>query len=154
MASSRRKPGLKASCRWSKVVGTLDWRPVVGLACWGPTFRGSPFRSARAYRREAAARSPRLVAGTCPFLYLPKVLTSTTSGLKGSFPATWLRASTQSQVTMRKSYGFRTFRVLELALYHSTWQVAGSAVHPRFLTNRFFYVPAKSPECVHSAERE
>jgi transposase len=24
-----------------------------------------------------------------------------------------------SQVTMRKSYGFRTFRCLELALYHS-----------------------------------
>jgi transposase len=25
----------------------------------------------------------------------------------------------QAKVTMRKSYGFRTFRVLELALYHS-----------------------------------
>jgi transposase len=25
----------------------------------------------------------------------------------------------KAQVTMRRSYGFRTFRVLELALYHS-----------------------------------
>jgi transposase len=25
----------------------------------------------------------------------------------------------KAKVTMRKSYGFRTFRVLELALYHS-----------------------------------
>ncbi len=29
------------------------------------------------------------------------------------------RLNNQAKVTMRKSYGFRTYRVLKLALYHS-----------------------------------
>jgi hypothetical protein len=37
---------------------------------------------------------------------------------------------------MRKSYGFRTFRCLELALYHSLGKVARAGIDPRFfLTN-------------------
>ena len=30
----------------------------------------------------------------------------------------------KAKVTMRKSYGFRTYRVLELALYHSLGKLA------------------------------
>jgi hypothetical protein len=37
------------------------------------------------------------------------------------------------EVTMRKSYGFRTFRILELALYHSL----GKLPEPE-LTHEFF----------------
>src|SRR5437773_1436400 len=40
----------------------------------------------------------------------------------------------KAKVTMRKSYGFRTYRVLELALYHSlTWQAARARIYPRIL---------------------
>ena len=39
----------------------------------------------------------------------------------------------KAKVTMRKSYGFRTFRVLELALYHSL----GKLPEPE-LTHEFF----------------
>ena len=39
----------------------------------------------------------------------------------------------KAKVTMRKSYGFRTFRVTELALYHSL----GKLSEPE-LTHRFF----------------
>jgi hypothetical protein len=39
----------------------------------------------------------------------------------------------KAKVTMRKSYGFRTYRVLELALYHSL----GKLPEPE-LTHRFF----------------
>ena len=39
----------------------------------------------------------------------------------------------KAKVTMRKSYGFRTFRVTELALYHSL----GKLPEPE-LTHRFF----------------
>jgi hypothetical protein len=39
----------------------------------------------------------------------------------------------KAKVTMRKSYGFRTFRVLELALYHSLGKLPEAGVHPRFL---------------------
>ena len=39
----------------------------------------------------------------------------------------------KAKVTMRKSYGFRTFRVTELALYHSL----GKLPEPK-LTHRFF----------------
>ena len=42
---------------------------------------------------------------------------------------------------MRKSYGFRTFRVLELALYHSLGKLPEPEIHPRFLlTNPFLSV--------------
>ena len=40
----------------------------------------------------------------------------------------------KAKVTMRKPFGFRTYRVLELALL-LTWQAAGARVDPRFLTN-------------------
>jgi transposase len=33
---------------------------------------------------------------------------------------------------MRKSYGFRTFRVLELALYHSPWKLPEPEVTHEF----------------------
>ena len=39
----------------------------------------------------------------------------------------------KAKVTMRKSYGFRTFRVTQLALYHSL----GNLPEPE-LTHRFF----------------
>ena len=39
----------------------------------------------------------------------------------------------KAKVTMRKSYGFRTFRVTELALYH----VLGKLPEPE-LTHRFY----------------
>jgi hypothetical protein len=39
----------------------------------------------------------------------------------------------KAKVTMRRSYGFRTFRVTELALYHSL----GKLPEPE-LTHRFF----------------
>jgi transposase len=39
----------------------------------------------------------------------------------------------QAKVTMRRSYGFRAFRVLELALYHSL----GKLPEPK-LTHEFF----------------
>jgi len=39
----------------------------------------------------------------------------------------------KAKVTMRKSYGFRTFRVTELALYHSL----GKLPEPK-LTHRFY----------------
>ena len=44
----------------------------------------------------------------------------------------------KAKVTMRKSYGFRTFRALELALYHSLWQAARAGLHPRFLLTSLF----------------
>ena len=40
-------------------------------------------------------------------------------------------------VTMRKSYGFRTFRILELALYHSLGKLPRKAPQPE-LTHVFF----------------
>jgi hypothetical protein len=54
----------------------------------------------------------------------------------------------KAKVTMRKSYGFRTYHVLELALYH-TWQAARAGVHPRFLltsqkSNRSYAIFASS----------
>ncbi len=39
----------------------------------------------------------------------------------------------KAKLTMRKSYGFRTFRILELALYHSL----GKLPEPKF-THEFF----------------
>ena len=39
----------------------------------------------------------------------------------------------KAKVSMRKSYGFRTYRVLELALYHSFGQAPRTGVYPRFL---------------------
>src|SRR5450631_3271647 len=42
----------------------------------------------------------------------------------------------KAKVTMRKSYGFRTFRALELALYHSLGKLPELRINPRFfLTN-------------------
>jgi transposase len=41
--------------------------------------------------------------------------------------------NSKAKVTMRKSYGFRTFRVLELALYHSL----GKLPEPE-VTHEFF----------------
>lgn len=48
----------------------------------------------------------------------------------------------KAQVTMRRSYGFRTYRVLELALYHSLGKLPepscthDSSDEPRFWTGR------------------
>src|SRR5262245_39515087 len=39
----------------------------------------------------------------------------------------------KAKVTMRKSYGFRTYRVLELALYHLLGKLPRARVYPRFL---------------------
>jgi transposase len=45
----------------------------------------------------------------------------------------------KAKVTMRKSYGFRAYRVLELALYHSLGKLPQPEFHSRFLlTNRNF----------------
>ena len=53
---------------------------------------------------------------------------------KSSFPAaSWRVLNNKAKVTMRKSYGFRTFRVLELALYHSLGKLPEPEVYPRFL---------------------
>jgi len=46
----------------------------------------------------------------------------------------------KAKVTMRKSYGFRTFRTLELALYHSLGKL-GTRVHPRFLLTNQYHKP-------------
>jgi transposase len=43
----------------------------------------------------------------------------------------------KAKVTMRKSYGFRTFRVFELALYH-TWETTRPRIHPRVFLRTFF----------------
>ncbi len=37
----------------------------------------------------------------------------------------------KAKVTMRRSYGFRTFRILELALYHSLGKLPGTGAGPR-----------------------
>ena len=42
----------------------------------------------------------------------------------------------KAKVTMRKSYGFRTFRITELALYHVTWQAARARTHPQILLTK------------------
>jgi transposase len=44
----------------------------------------------------------------------------------------------KAKVTMRKSYGFRTFHVLELALLPHTWQTAWARINPRFLLTSLF----------------
>jgi transposase len=44
--------------------------------------------------------------------------------------------SNKAEVTMRKSNGFRTFRCLELALYHSLGKLPEPEIHPRFLLTR------------------
>ncbi len=47
----------------------------------------------------------------------------------------------KAKVTIRKSYGFRTFRCLELALYHSLGKLREPRIYPRILlTNPLFYV--------------
>jgi transposase len=38
----------------------------------------------------------------------------------------------EAKVTMRNSYGFRTFRVLELALYHSLAKLPEPELTPEF----------------------
>ena len=53
---------------------------------------------------------------------------------KSRFPADGFEGmNNKAKLTMRKSYGFRTFRVLELALYHSL----GKLPEPE-LTHEFF----------------
>jgi transposase len=50
----------------------------------------------------------------------PRTHPQLTSGRESSFPAaSWAGLNNKAKITMRKSYGFRTYRVLELALYHS-----------------------------------
>ena len=39
----------------------------------------------------------------------------------------------KAKVTMRRSYGFRTFRVLELALYHTLGKTTRPGAYPRIL---------------------
>jgi hypothetical protein len=42
---------------------------------------------------------------------------------------------------MRKSYGFHTFRCLELALYHSPGKLPEPEFDPRILLMNLFFVP-------------
>ena len=42
----------------------------------------------------------------------------------------------KAKVTMRKSYGFRTFRVTELALYHTLGKLPEPQLTHRFLLTR------------------
>lgn len=43
----------------------------------------------------------------------------------------------KAKVTMRKAYGFRSFRMTEIALYHG--QASGAKTHPQFLLTNHFY---------------
>jgi transposase len=46
----------------------------------------------------------------------------------------------KAKVTMRKSYGFRTYRVLEFALYHSLGKLLEpESTHDFFLTSQRFF---------------
>ena len=48
----------------------------------------------------------------------------------------------KAKLTMRKAYGFRTFRTLELALYHSLGKLPEpESTHDFFLTNPFSESP-------------
>jgi hypothetical protein len=54
----------------------------------------------------------------------------------------------KAKVTMRKSYGFRTHRVLELALYHSLGKLPEPGIHPRFLlTSQMFKADLDQTDC-------
>ena len=44
----------------------------------------------------------------------------------------------KAKLTMRKSYGFRTFHVTETALYHALGKLPEPDVADNFLTRRFF----------------
>ncbi len=44
----------------------------------------------------------------------------------------------KAKVTMTKSYGLRTFCCLELALYHSLWQIARARINPGFFGRTSF----------------
>jgi hypothetical protein len=44
----------------------------------------------------------------------------------------------KAKVVIRRSYGFRTFRVLELALYYSQCQAARAHPHPQILLTGLF----------------
>jgi len=49
------------------------------------------------------------------------------------------RLNNKAKVTMRKSYGFCTFRCLELVLYHSLGKLPEpESTHDFFLTNQIF----------------
>ena len=52
----------------------------------------------------------------------------------------------KAKVTMRKSYGFRTFRVLELALYHSLGKLPEpESTHDFLLTIQKFNTCSRTP---------
>jgi hypothetical protein len=53
--------------------------------------------------------------------------------LQAPVPVFQMGLNNKAKVTMRRSYGFRTFRVLELALYHTL----GKLPEPK-LTHEFF----------------
>ena len=54
----------------------------------------------------------------------------------------------QAKVTMRKSYRFRTFRVTELALYHSLGKLPEPELTHRFFW-RIFFLVADPPNPVY-----
>src|SRR5262245_319178 len=58
----------------------------------------------------------------------------------------------KAKVTMRKSYGFRTYRVLELALYHALGKLPEpESTHDFFLRTHFFNVSIRAPTEVGNA---
>jgi hypothetical protein len=52
--------------------------------------------------------------------------------------------NSKAKVTMRKSYGFRTYRLLELALSF-TREAARAGIRPRFLLTNLKFSPGCSP---------
>ena len=53
----------------------------------------------------------------------------------------------KAKVTMRKAYGYRTFRIAELALLSCAWQATRTKTRPRFLlTNLFIFHSAATIE--------
>jgi hypothetical protein len=55
----------------------------------------------------------------------------------------------KAKVTMRRSYGFRTYRILELALYHTLGKLPEPPVtHEILLTNRLFLMAYKRTQFI------
>jgi hypothetical protein len=65
--------------------------------------------------------------------YSSRVTAELFQGPEGVFSGVVEGMNNKAKVTMRRSYGFRTFRILELALYHSL----GKLPEPT-LTHEFF----------------
>jgi hypothetical protein len=59
----------------------------------------------------------------------------------------------KAKVTMRKSYGFRTFRCLELALYHSLGKLPGPESPTIFSDESEFKGRRRRMACVRFAKK-